>query len=202
MVESLKYSFIPVIFAMMFVDMFDSITTFVGVAEAANLKEENGDPRNLKKSLIVDGFSTLLAGLFGTSAGTAYIESAAGVYQGGRTGLSAVISGLLFLPFMFFSPLAELVPAIATAPVLVLVGVLMAGSLNKIDWQDLDEAIPAFLTVILIPLTYSLTQGLVYGMLVYTLIKITKTGFKSVPLNLILIDLFSIIMLAIEYGVV
>ena len=201
MIESLKYSFIPIIFAMMFVDMFDSITTFVGVAEAADLKDENGEPRNLKKSLIVDGFSTLLAGLFGTSAGTAYIESAAGVYQGGRTGLTAVVAGVLFLPFMFFSPLAQLVPPIATAPVLVLVGVLMAGSLNKVKWHHLEEAIPAFLTIVLIPLTYSLTQGLVYGMLAYTVILSVQKGMKKVPLTLFLIDLFSMAMLAIEYNV-
>lgn len=157
LIESLKYAMFPIIFAMMFVDMFDSITTFVGVAEAADLKSNNGEPRNMKKSLIVDAFSTLLAGLFGTSAGTAYIESAAGVYEGGRTGLSAVVTGLLFLPFMFFSPLAEIVPAIATAPILVLVGVFMASPLNKINWINLEEAIPAFLTIILIPLTYSLT---------------------------------------------
>lgn len=199
-IESLKYSFIPVIFAMMFVDMFDSITTFVGVAEAADLKDDNGEPKNLKKSLIVDGFSTLFAGLFGTSAGTAYIESAAGIYQGGRTGFSAVISGLLFIPFMFFSPLAELVPAIATAPVLILVGVLMSGTLNKIDWKNLEFAIPAFLTIILIPLTYSLTQGLVFGLLAFTIIKIAKK--KKIAVNLVIIDVFSIIMLAIEYGVI
>jgi len=199
-IESLKYSFIPVIFAMMFVDMFDSITTFVGVAEAADLKDDNGEPKNLKKSLIVDGFSTLFAGLFGTSAGTAYIESAAGIYQGGRTGFSAVISGLLFIPFMFFSPLAELVPTIATAPVLILVGVLMSGTLNKIDWKNLEFAIPAFLTIILIPLTYSLTQGLVFGLLAFTIIKIAKK--KKIAVNLVIIDVFSIIMLAIEYGVI
>jgi len=202
MVESLKYSFIPIIFAMMFVDMFDSITTFVGVSEAAGLNDENGDPPNLKKSLIVDGFATLLAGLFGTSAGTAYIESAAGISQGGRTGLSAVITGLLFLPFMFFSPLAELIPSIATAPVLILVGVFMAGSLNKITWTNLEEAIPAFLTIVLIPLTYSLTQGLVFGLFAYTLIKLVKGEKKEIPLSLILIDLFSIVMLGIEYGIV
>ena len=202
MAESLKYSFIPVIFAMMFVDMFDSITTFVGVAEAANLKDENGEPRHLKKSLIVDGLSTLFAGLLGTSAGTAYIESAAGIYQGGRTGLTAVVSGLLFLPFMFFSPLAELVPAVATAPVLVLVGVLMAGPLNKIAWNNLDEAIPAFLTIILIPLTYSLTQGLVYGLLTYTIIHIVRNGFSKLPWILLTIDIVAIFMLLIEYGAV
>ncbi len=202
MVESLKYSLIPIIFAMMFVDMFDSITTFVGVSEAAGLNDEKGNPRNLKKSLIVDAFATLLAGLFGTSAGTAYIESATGVYEGGRTGLTAVVTGLLFLPFMFFSPLAELVPSIATAPVLVLVGVFMAGPLKKIDWVNLEEAIPAFLTIVLIPLTYSLTQGLVYGLLAYTLIKVIKGKNNEIPLSLWLIDLFSVFMLAIEYGII
>ncbi len=200
LVESLKFSFIPIIFAMMFVDMFDSITTFVGVAEAANLKDENGEPLHLKESLIVDGFATLFGGLFGTSAGTAYIESAAGIYQGGRTGLTAVFAGILFLPFMFFSPLAELVPSIATAPILVLVGVFMAGPLNKINWADLEEAVPAFLTLILVPFTYSLTQGLVYGMLTYTLIRLIKR--KPVSISLLLVDLFAIIMLGVEYGVI
>jgi len=202
LVNSLKYSFFPIIFAMMFVDMFDSITTFVGVAEAANLNDEDGNPRNLKKSLIVDAFATLLAGVFGSSAGTAYIESATGVYEGGRTGLTAVITGLLFLPFMFFSPLAELVPTIATAPVLVLVGVFMAGPLNKIKWLNIEEAIPAFLTIVLIPLTYSLTQGLVYGLFAFTLIKVINGKNREIPFSLWLIDLFSVFMLAIEYGVI
>jgi len=199
MIESLKYSFIPIIFTMMFVDMFDSITTFMGMAEATNMIDEDGNPKNMKKSLIVDGFATLLAGLFGTSAGTAYIESAAGVHEGGRTGLSAVITGLLFLPFMFFSPLAEMIPAVATAPVLILVGVYMASPLNKINWSNLEEAIPAFLTLILIPLTYSLTQGLVYGMLAFTVIKLVKGKTNEISWSLLLIDLFSILVLAIEY---
>ena len=201
MVESLKFSFIPIIFTMMFVDMFDSITTFVGMAEAADITDEDGNPRNMKKSLIVDGFATLFAGLFGTSAGTAYIESAAGVHEGGRTGLSAVITGLLFLPFMFFSPLAEMIPAVATAPVLILVGVYMASPLNKINWSNLEDAIPAFLTLILIPLTYSLTQGLVYGMLAFTVIKLVKGKTSEITWSLIIIDLFSILVLGIEYGI-
>jgi AGZA family xanthine/uracil permease-like MFS transporter len=186
---------------MMFVDMFDSITTFVGVAEAASLNDEDGNPRNLKKSLIVDAFATLLAGVFGSSAGTAYIESATGVYEGGRTGLTAVVTGLLFLPFMFFAPLAELVPAIATAPVLVLVGVFMASPLNKIKWLNIEEAIPAFLTMVLIPLTYSLTQGLVYGLFAYTIIKIVNGKMSDIPLSLWIVNLFSVFMLAIEYGI-
>ena len=198
--EALKYSYIPVVFTLLFVDMFDSITTFVGVAEAGYLKDKNGDPRNIKESMIVDGFATFLAGLFGTRSGTAYIESAAGIQQGGRTGLTAVVAGLLFLPFMFFSPLAELVPSIATAPVLVLVGVFMAGPINKIHWKEIDEAIPAFLTIMLIPITYSLTQGLVYGMLSYTIIKMLQGKTREIPPMLFGIDAFALLMLAIEYG--
>ena len=198
--EALKYSYIPVIFTLLFVDMFDSITTFVGVAEAGNLKDKNGDPRNIKESMIVDGFATLLGGVFGTSSGTAYIESAAGIEEGGRTGLTAVVAGLLFLPFMFFSPLAELVPSIATAPVLIMVGVFMAGPISKIHWNDIEEAIPAFLTILLIPITYSLTQGLVYGLLSYTVIKIVKRKTREITPMLVGIDLFSIVMLGIEYG--
>jgi len=198
--EALKYSYIPVIFTLLFVDMFDSITTFVGVAEAGNLKDEHGDPRNIKESMIVDGFATLLGGVFGTSSGTAYIESAAGIEEGGRTGLTAVVTGLLFLPFMFFSPLAEIVPSIATAPVLIMVGVFMAGPISKIQWNNIEEAIPAFLTILLIPITYSLTQGLVYGLLSYTVIKIVKGKAREITPMLVGIDLFSILMLGVEYG--
>ena len=197
---SLKLAYIPVVFALLFVDMFDSLTTFVGVAEAGNLKDKNGDPRNIKASLIVDGFATLFAGVFGTTSGTAYIESATGIQQGGRTGLTAVVTGLLFLPFMFFSPLAELIPSIATAPVLVIVGVFMAASLGKINWSSLEEAIPAFLTILLIPLTYSLTQGIIYGLLTYSLIKLITGKYRDISPTLLVIDILAIPMLAIEYG--
>ncbi|MBN2615715.1 MAG: NCS2 family permease [Bacteroidales bacterium] len=199
---SLKYAYIPIIFALLFVDMFDSLTTFVGVAEAGNLKDKNGDPRNIKQSLIVDGFATLFAGVLGTTSGTAYIESATGIQQGGRTGLTAVVTGLLFLPFMFFSPLAELVPSIATAPILVIVGVFMAASLGKINWTHLEEAIPAFLTIVLIPLTYSLTQGIVYGLLTYSLIKLVLGKHREISPTLWVIDILSLPLLAIEYGLI
>ncbi|MCD6111730.1 MAG: NCS2 family permease [Bacteroidales bacterium] len=202
LIKSLHYSFIPILFALLFVDMFDSITTFVGVAEATGLKEKNGDPRNIKQSMIVDGLATLFAGLFGTTSGTAYIESTAGIEAGGRTGLAAVVTGLLFLPFLFFAPLASLVPQVATAPVLVLVGVFMAAPLSKINWHQMEEAIPAFLTLVLIPLTYSLTQGIVYGLLTYTLIKIVNGKSREIPWMLWVVDAFSILMLSIEYRIV
>ncbi len=132
---ALKFSLWPVIFAFVFTDLFDSLSTFVGVAEAANLKDEQGNPRNVQQSLLTDAVATTLAGLLGSSPGTAYIESAVGIEQGGRTGLTAVFAALLFLPFMFFSPVLSLIPAVATAPTLVIVGVFMARPVVKINWH-------------------------------------------------------------------
>lgn len=195
LVNSLKFAVIPVIFAFIFTDMFDSLSTFIGVSEAADLLDENGDPRNMKESLIVDATSTLISGLFGTSSGTSYIESAAGVREGGRTGLTAVAAGLLFLPFMFLSPLLSTVPSVATAPVLVLVGVFMMKPITKINWIDFDDAIPAFLALILIPATYSITQGIVWGFISWTVIKLMIGKRDEVSPMLIIIDIFAIISL-------
>lgn len=192
---SLKISLWPVIFAFLFTDMFDSLSTFIGVAEAADLVDEDGEPRNVKKSLIVDGVSTTISGLCGTSAGTSYIESATGIEEGGRTGLTAVVAGLLFIPFIFFSPLLSIVPSIATAPALVLVGVFMMKPVAKINWSQLDDAIPALLALILIPLTYSITQGIVWGFLSWTVIKVLTGKTKDISIMLIIIDVFAILAL-------
>ena len=195
--HSLKLSIFPVIFAFVFTDMFDSLSTFIGVAEAGNLIDDKGEPRNIKQSLIVDALSTTISGLFGSSAGTSYIESAAGIEEGGRTGLTAVVTGLLFLPFMFFSPLLSTIPQIATAPALVLVGVFMMQPIKKINWEKLDDAIPAFLAMILIPMTYSITQGLIWGFLSWTLIKWASGKREEVPGMLLIIDTFCILGLVL-----
>jgi AGZA family xanthine/uracil permease-like MFS transporter len=192
LVNSLKLSLWPVIFAFLFTDMFDSLSTFVGLAEAANLKDPDGEPRNVKQSLIVDSFATIMSGLFGSSPGTSYIESAAGIEEGGRTGLTAIVAGSLFLPFIFFSPLLSIVPSIATAPALVLVGVFMAKPIRKINWPQFDDAIPAFLAMILIPLTYSITQGIVWGFLSWTVIKFLVGKRKEITPMLLVIDVFAI----------
>lgn len=155
--NSLKWSLAPIILAFVFTDMFDSLSTFVGLAEASNLLDENGEPRNIRRSLMVDAISTTIAGLTGSSPGTAYIESAVGIEQGGKTGLTAVTGAILFLPFLFLSPLLSAVPSIATAPALVLVGVFMMKPVIRINWNDLSEAFPAFLAMVLIPFTYSIT---------------------------------------------
>lgn len=191
-VNSLQFSLFPVIFAFLFTDMFDSISTFIGVAEAADLVDENGEPNRVKESLIADAFSTTISGLLGTSSGTAYIESAAGVEEGGRTGLTAIVAGLLFLPFMFLSPLLSIVPSIATAPALILVGVFMMKPVIKINWHRLDDAIPAFLGMVLIPLTYSITQGIIWGFISWTIIKLALGKKEEVSWILVVIDILAI----------
>jgi adenine/guanine/hypoxanthine permease len=195
---SLKWSLFPIIFAFVFTDLFDSLATFVGLAEAADLKETNGEPRNVKQSLLTDAFATLFAGLLGTSPGTAYIESAVGIEQGGKTGLTAITAAFLFLPFMFLSPLLAAIPAIATAPSLILVGVFMIKPIAKINWNELDEAIPAFLAMVLIPFSYSITQGIIWGFLSYTLLKLFNNKSKEIPTALWIID--GLIILALVLG--
>jgi adenine/guanine/hypoxanthine permease len=195
---SLKWSLFPIIFAFVFTDLFDSLATFVGLAEAADLKETNGEPRNVKQSLLTDAFATLFAGLLGTSPGTAYIESAVGIEQGGKTGLTAIMAAFLFLPFMFLSPLLAAIPAIATAPSLILVGVFMIKPIAKINWNELDEAIPAFLAMVLIPFSYSITQGIIWGFLSYTLLKLFNNKSKEIPTALWIIN--GLIILALVLG--
>ncbi|AEI49338.1 NCS2 family permease [Runella slithyformis] len=192
---SLTLALWPVIFAFAFTDLFDSLSTFVGVAEAANLHDENGDPRNIRQSLLTDAVATTLAGLLGTSPGTAYIESAVGIEQGGRTGLTAVVAAFLFLPFMFLSPLLSVIPGIATAPALILVGAFMMKPVTKIDWSRMDEAIPCLLALVLIPFSYSITQGIIFGFLSWTILKTAAGKGKEISLTLWVIDIFAVMSL-------
>lgn len=160
---ALKLSLVPAIIAVMFTDLFDSISTFIGVAHAGDLLDKEGHPKNLRQGLIVDSLATFGSGLAGTSSGTAYIESVAGIRMGGRTGLTSVFTALCFLPCFFIAPIAGMVPPFATAAVLVLVGAAMFTSIGKIDFAKIEEGVPAFLTLILIPLTFSITQGILWG---------------------------------------
>jgi AGZA family xanthine/uracil permease-like MFS transporter len=198
LVNSLQWSVVPVIFAFVFTDMFDSLSTFVGLAEASNLLDENGEPKNIARSLVTDAVSTTLAGLVGSSPGTAYIESAVGIETGGRTGLTAVVAAVLFLPFLFLAPLLSIIPSIATAPALVLVGVFMIRPVTKINWTQLDEAIPAFIAMVLIPFTYSITQGIIWGFLSWTILKMATGKKTEIPTALYIIDVFAIIALLLE----
>ena len=192
---SLQWSLWPVIFAFAFTDLFDSLSTFVGVAEAGNLQTPDGEPRHLNRSLLTDAVATTLAGLLGTSPGTAYIESAVGIAQGGRTGLTAIVAGCCFLPFLFLSPLLSVIPAIATAPALVLVGAFMMKPITRISWDRLDDALPAFLALVLIPFSYSITQGLIWGFLSWTVIKVAVGRGREVPAGLWVVDIFCLLAL-------
>ncbi len=168
------------IFTLAFTDLFDSVSTFLGVSEVGGLLDDEGNPKNFKKTLIADSMTTMMSGFFGVSDATTYIESAAGVEQGGRTGLTAVITGLCFIPFMFFSPLLAAIPPYATAPVLVLLGVLMFKPLAGLDWDNYEEAIPAFLAATLIPFTYSITNGIVFSIIVYVFLKVLVGKIKEI----------------------
>ena len=160
---ALKLALLPSIIAILFTDLFDSLSTFIGVAHAGDLLDEDGHPRNLREGLIVDSLATLGAGLAGSSSGTAYIESVAGIRMGGRTGMTSVFTALCFLPCFFIAPLAGMVPPYATAGVLILVGAAMFTSIGQINFDKIEEGVPAFLTLILIPLTFSITQGILWG---------------------------------------
>jgi AGZA family xanthine/uracil permease-like MFS transporter len=193
LVNSLKWAVVPVIFSFIFTDLFDSLSTLVGLAEAAQLLDENGEPRNVRRALFTDAVSTTIAGVLGSSPGTAYIESAVGIEAGGRTGFTAVVAAFLFLPFLFLSPLLSTVPAIATAPALVLVGVFMLRPVSRIQWKMPDEAIPAFLALVLIPFTYSITQGIIWGFFSWTLIKAGVGKFKEITVPLLVIDALALL---------
>ena len=146
--------------------------------------------------MMVDAFAALVSAPFGTSPANAYIESAAGISVGGRTGLVAVVAGLCFVPFLFLSPLLSLVPAIATAPALVLVGIFMMESVTQIHWHRFDEAIPAFLAMILIPLTYSITDGVAYGFISFVILKACTGRVKEIKPAMWVIAALSVVLLS------
>lgn len=173
-------SMIGVIFVFFFVDLFDSTGTLVGVAHRANLLVDGKLPR-LKKALFADSTAIVAGALLGTSSTTAYVESTAGVAAGGKTGLTAVVVGLLMLASLWFSPLAGCVPGYATAPALLYVGVLMIRGLVEIDWNDITEAAPAFLTVVFMPFSYSIADGIAMGFISYAVIKLCCGQARQVP---------------------
>ncbi|RKF15758.1 NCS2 family permease [Alginatibacterium sediminis] len=172
---------ISVIFAFLFVDLFDTAGTLTAVAQRGKLLNEKGELPNLKKALLADSTATIAGSMMGTSSTTSYIESGAGVEAGGRTGLTAVVVGILFLFALFFSPLAGMVPAYATAGALFYVCVLMLSGLANIDWTDLTDAAPAAIIAIITPLSFSIADGIAFGFMSYALIKLLSGRYKSVP---------------------
>ena len=177
---ALRPALLPAIVAILFTDLFDSLSTFIGVASASGLTDPDGRPINLRRGLIVDALATLGSGLAGTSPGTAYVESIAGIRMGARTGRASVVTALCFVPCFFLGPLAAAVPGFATASVLVLVGVSMFQSISTIDFSSIEDALPAFVTVVLIPLTLSITQGVLWGFLLHALLYTVAGRWREV----------------------
>ena len=167
-----QFGMIAVIISFLFVDLFDTAGTLVGVSQQAGYLDEEGNLPKASRALLSDAIGTTGGALFGTSTVTTYIESASGVAEGGRTGLTGVVvSGLFFLT-LFFRPLVEMVPGAATAPALILVGALMMTNITKIEWDDFSEVLPAFLTMVVMPFAYSISDGIAVGFIVYPLIKL------------------------------
>ncbi|WP_108651214.1 NCS2 family permease [Dongshaea marina] len=168
-----------VIFSFMLVNLFDSSGTLIGLTNKAGLADERGQFPRMKQALFVDSLSSMLGAFMGTSSVGAYVESSSGISVGGRTGLVAVVVGLLFLLAIFFAPLAEMIPAYAAAGALVYVGVLMISELSKIQWDDLSEATPAFITAVMMPFSFSITDGIAMGFISYVVIKLGTGHFKA-----------------------
>jgi len=170
----LGMTLLEIVFVFLFVDLFDNVGTLVGVTKKAGLVAADGSIPRLNRILLADSVATMAGAVAGVSTVTSYVESAAGVAMGGRTGLTSVVVGLLFLGAMFFAPLVQAIPTAATAPALILVGALMIGAVTEVDWDDPGVAIPAFLTVITIPLTYSIANGLAFGITSYALLSLLR----------------------------
>jgi len=171
-IGALKWNLMPLLFAVIMVDFFDTLGTATAVAEEAKLIDDAGRIPGIRRILIVDSISAAIGGLLGASSVTSYIESAAGVAEGARTGLHSVFVGVLFLLSIVAAPIAGVVPAAATAPALILVGFLMIAQMARIDFDDMQTAIPAFLILLIIPVTYSIAHGIGYGFIAYVVIKL------------------------------
>lgn len=169
-----------VLFVFLFVDMFDTVGTLVGVSAKADMLEADGKVPNASKALMADAIGTTVGACLGTSTTTTFVESAAGVAEGGRTGLTSLVTAIMFAIALFFAPFFAIIPTAATAPALILVGLFMMAPIKEIDFEDFTEAIPAFLTLILMPLTYSIANGIAFGMTSYIILKVLSGRYKEV----------------------
>lgn len=187
---------VMILFTLLMVNLFDTVGTLIGLCNKAGLLDENGRLPRAKQALMADAVGTTAAGLLGTSVVTAYVESASGIAAGGKTGLTALTVAIMFLLSLFFAPVFAMIPQAATAPALIIVGMLMMGAVTKIDFNDVTEAIPAFLAIVMMPYTYSIAEGIVFGMLSYVLLKVLTGQYKSIsPVMYVLAVLFIITFL-------
>jgi len=197
-IGALKWGFFGSIFTFIFIDMFDSLGTLVACCHKAKMADEKGRIRGLDKLLGIDAMATIIGSVLGTSPTTAYAESAAGIEQGGRTGLTSLVAGVLFLLALLFVPIVEVVPKYATAPALIMVGLFMAREVKRIDFANMEEAFPSFIIMVMIALSYSISTGLAFGFVSYTLIKTVLGKVREIKPAMWVIATLSVLFLAID----
>ena len=194
---ALKWSFFGSIFTLMFMDMFDSVGTLVGCCHQANMVDREGKIKGLDRLLGIDAVATMIGAVLGTSTTTAYIESAAGIEQGGRTGLTSIVTGALFLLALLFVPIVGIVPEYAAAPALIMVGLFMMKEVKNINFMNLEEAFPAFIIMVMIALSYSISTGLAFGFISFTLIKIVSGKGREIRAAMWVIAILSVVFLTL-----
>ena len=182
----LSLDFLMIMFAFLFVDMFDTLGTLIGVASKADMLDKDGKLPKLRGALLSDAIGTTVGAVFGTSTTTTFVESASGVAEGGRTGLTAVVAAVLFGLSLFLSPIFLAIPSFATAPALIIVGFLMITSITKIDFSGLTEALPSYICIIAMPFMYSISEGIAMGVISYVVINLLSGRAKEKKISLLM----------------
>lgn len=194
-IGALKFSFIAPIFSLMFMDLFDSIGSLLELAKEAGLEDKDGNIPKLDKLLFIDSGATMFGALCGTSTTTTYIESASGISSGDRTGLTSIVTGILFILAILFLPLIAIVPSYATAPALIMVGFFMMKNISKINFKNLEIGFPSFIIIIMIALSYSISYGLAFGFLSFSLIKIFRGKSNEIKIVMWIINILCVLFL-------
>ncbi|MDR2223721.1 MAG: NCS2 family permease [Flavobacteriaceae bacterium] len=196
--QIMSLDMVVVVFTFLFVNLFDTVGTLIGVISKTNLADKEGNFPQMKKALFSDAFGTTIGAILGTSSVTSYVESASGVASGGRTGLTAVSVALMFALALFLGPVFLIIPAAATAPALIIVGLFMISSVVNIKFDDLSEALPAFLTIVFMPFTYSIAEGIVFGILSYTILKLGSKQAKDITPTVYVLSILFLLKLVLD----
>jgi len=196
--DALSVKYLPQILSVFFTVFFDSLSTFMALAQGSGMLDKEKQPLQLKEGLLVDAVACLSSSFLGTPPGTVYLESASGVQVGGRRGLTAIVIGVLFIPCLFITPILSLVPTYATAPILILVGGMMFSQIKEIPFNHLEKSIPAFLIIIFIPLTFSITEGILWGFISHLILYLITGRRKEIAPAMIITSLLCILLIVIQ----
>ncbi len=192
------FDMLIVVFTFLIVNLFDSMGTLIGVISKIGKSDEDGNFPKIQKALFADALGTIAGALLGTSPNTAYVESASGVAAGGRTGLTSVSTSIMFFLALFFAPIFLMVPAAATAPALIIIGLFMMSSVGKINFNEVSDGLPAFITIIFMPFTYSIAQGVIFGMLSFTIIKLLSGKTKDISITMYILAMFFLVKIILD----